>query len=83
MELNLCGAVSHQVNFQFEFDRQKALELIQTCKELQAKKMGQSGAGESGALLDQANTGEPASQREKHQRREGEPGGNKVAAGDK
>lgn len=65
MELNLCGAVSHQVNLQFEFDRQKALELIQTCKELQAQKIGRSGADESGALLDQANAGEPTSQSEK------------------
>ena len=83
MELNLCGAVAHQVNFQFEFDRQKALELIETCKELQAKKIGLSGAEESDALLDQANAGEPASQSEKRQRREGGPGGNKAAPGDK
>ena len=28
LELNLGGAVSHQVNLQFQFDRQKAHELI-------------------------------------------------------
>ena len=65
MEVNLGGAVSHQVNLQFEFDRQKAHELIQTCKELQAKRNGLSGAEESGALLGQQDAGEPVSQSEK------------------
>lgn len=32
--MNYSGAVCNQVNVQFEFDRQKALELIQKCKDI-------------------------------------------------
>jgi hypothetical protein len=40
LELNYQGAVCHQVNILFEFDKQKATDLINECKELIAQRKG-------------------------------------------
>lgn len=39
-ELNYAGNVVHQLNFQFEFNKQKAIELIDECKSLFMTKIG-------------------------------------------
>jgi len=36
VEMNMCGAVCHQLVIMFEFDKQKAEDLIQKCKEIQS-----------------------------------------------
>jgi len=70
IEMNMCGAVCHQLNITFEFDRQKAEDLIQKCKELQSKQIGPQ-ADKSNGNLKQNNRGEFISQSENRRNAQG------------
>jgi len=59
----MVGAVCHQLVITFEFDHQKAEDLIQKCKEIQSKQTGAQ-ADKSNGNLKQGNRGELISQSE-------------------
>ena len=62
-EMNMCGAVCDQLNILFEFDRQKAEDLIQKCKEIQSKQIRPQ-VDKSNGNIKPTNRGELVSQSE-------------------
>jgi len=69
-EMNMCGAVCDQLCILFEFDRQKAEDLIQKCKEIQSKQIGPQ-VDKSNGNPKQINRGEFVSQSENRRNLDG------------
>ena len=75
VEMNMCGAICNQLNITFEFDRQKAEDLIQKCKEIQSKQIKPQNDKSNGNLK-QSDRGEFISQSENRRNMDSDRGKN-------